>query len=349
MTDKLKTASVLAFERKLSNSDALMYAGNWSHIENSAQWQPIISQEKSVRGTISNRLKATIANDPAKLDAEIQKANLQTVDTATLPHNCDTLKLVFTLRVLGDLTTPCTCNNPAYQAALTEKVQAYIEQYQFTELTNRYAENIANARYLWRNRLSVEAIKVKVTHHQKDDHKQTWEFDATTFKLREFSSNQTSDLAALAQVIREGLLSDTYSFLTIETFVKIGNGQEVFPSQELVLDSSNQKGGKSNYLYHVVNNEQNIAAMHSQKIGNALRTIDTWYPEADEYGPIAVEPYGSVTNRGVAYRQPKAKTDFYNLLDGWILKDKPLAANEQHYVIACLIRGGVFGGSDKGN
>lgn len=349
MTDKLKTASVLAFERKLSNSDALMYAGNWADIKNNAQWQPIISQEKSVRGTISNRLKATIANDPGKLDAEIQKANLQTVDTATLPHNCDTLKLVFTLRVLGNLMTPCTCNNPAYQTALTEKVQAYIEQYQFTELANRYAENIANARFLWRNRLGVESINVRVIHHQKDDHKQIWEFDATTFKLREFSSNQTNVLAALAQIIREGLLSDTYSFLTIETFAKIGNGQEVFPSQELVLDSSNQKGGKSKHLYHVVNNEQKIAAMHSQKIGNALRTIDTWYPEADQYGPIAVEPYGSVTNRGVAYRQPKAKTDFYNLLDGWILKDKPLDVSEQHYVIACLIRGGVFGGSDKGN
>lgn len=25
----IKTASVLAFERKLSNSDAMMYAGNW--------------------------------------------------------------------------------------------------------------------------------------------------------------------------------------------------------------------------------------------------------------------------------------------------------------------------------
>ena len=98
-------------------------------------------------------------------------------------------------------------------------------------------------------------------------------------------------------------------------------------------------GDKSKYLYQL--NGQ--AAMHSQKIGNALRTIDTWHPETEEVGPIAVEPYGSVTNRGKAYRQPKEKTDFYNLLDNWLLKDKAPELEQQHYVMAMLVRGGVFG------
>ena len=56
-----------------------------------------------------------------------------------------------------------------------------------------------------------------------------------------------------------------------------------------------------------------------------------------------MEPYGSVTNRGTAYRQPKAKMDFYNLLDSWMLKDQIPSVEQQHYVIATLIRGGVFG------
>ena len=102
------------------------------------------------------------------------------------------------------------------------------------------------------------------------------------------------------------------------------------------------KGKKSKVLYDV----NGIAALHSQKIGNALRTIDTWYPQADDIGPIAVEPYGSVTSRGKAYRQPKEKIDFYNLLDNWIVKDKTPDVEQQHYVIATLIRGGVFGKAD---
>ena len=88
------------------------------------------------------------------------------------------------------------------------------------------------------------------------------------------------------------------------------------------------------------------AGLHSQKIGNAIRTIDTWY--SDEYRfPIAVEPYGSVTTMGTAFRQPKNKNDFYNLFDNWVLNDKALSLEEQHFVIATLIRGGVFGASGK--
>ncbi len=87
--------------------------------------------------------------------------------------------------------------------------------------------------------------------------------------------------------------------------------------------------------------------MHSQKIGNALRTIDDWYEGAEDLGPIPVEPYGSVTTQGKAYRQPKNKMDFYSLLDGWVLKDKVPGVEQQHFVIATIIRGGVFGDSEK--
>ena len=41
----VKTASVLAFERKLATSDAVMYSGSWQ----GKQWQPIRIHEKAVR------------------------------------------------------------------------------------------------------------------------------------------------------------------------------------------------------------------------------------------------------------------------------------------------------------
>ncbi|MEG2041280.1 MAG: type I-F CRISPR-associated protein Csy3 [Hafnia sp.] len=308
----IKTASVLAFERKLANSDALMFAGKWDDI-NGGVWQPIHIQEKAVRGTISNRLKNAIASDPAKLDAEIQKANLQRVDVAALPMDADTLKVTFTLRVLGHLSTPSVCNDREYQVALQDVIEGYISEHGFTELAARYAENLANGRFLWRNRVGAEAIKVHISSGE-----QRWTFEA------------------LAQVIESGLRGDGFVLLTVEAFVQLGAGQEVFPSQELVLDSNSKK---SKVLYQV----SNVAAMHSQKIGNALRTIDTWHPMVDSLGAIAVEPYGSVTSRGVACRQPKEKMDFYTLLDKWVTKgDKP-AVEQQHYVMAILIRGGVFG------
>ncbi|WGL59727.1 type I-F CRISPR-associated protein Csy3 [Pigmentibacter sp. JX0631] len=340
---EIKTASVLAFERKLSNSDAIMSAGKWQNIENSSLWEPIQIQEKSVRGTISNRLSSKNEEDPLKLNASIQNANLQRVDYACLPFNTDTLKIEFTVRILNNVYVPTTCNNPSYQEVFTEKIQEYIKEYSFKELSLRYAENIANGRFLWRNRLGADNINIRVTQVSiKNENSKVWNFNAYDYNLKNFQSSPTDQLKSLAEVINNGFKNDTYTGLKVEAFIKLGEGQEIFPSQELVLDNDkNSAGRKSKYLYSV----SGVVAMHSQKIGNALRTIDTWYPNMSE--PISVEPYGSVTNRGIAFRQPKENMDFYSLFDNWIVKNIEPKLEQKHFIIAMLIRGGVFGGSDK--
>jgi CRISPR-associated protein Csy3 len=339
---QLKTASVLAFESKLANSDAIMMSGNWADIKdpnNSEKWIAIGIHEKSVRGTISNRLdpKKPEFKDPAKLDKKVTDTNIQTVDNAALPFDADTLKVSFTLRVLGDLAIPSACNDPDYQEKLSATINAYIEEQQFKELANRYAANIANGRFLWRNRVCAEKIQIFTTFEGE-----TIDFDAYENPLNEFPSagKMSDDLTKLADVIQKGLTGEAYSFIKIDAFIKLGQGQTVYPSQEMVMKG--ESGDKSKYLYQL----NDVAAMHSQKIGNALRTIDTWHSEAETVGPIAIEPYGSVTNRGKAYRSIK-NGDFYTLLDNWILKDKEPELEQQHFVMAILVRGGVFGASGK--
>jgi len=341
MSSKLETASVLAFERKLDPSDALLFAGTWDTRHTSSSWEPVAIREKSVRGTISNRLKAK-DQDPVKLDAAIEKPNLQTVDVAALPPDADTLKVQFTLRVLAGAGTPSACNSLDYRKKLTAIVDGYVQRHGFTELARRYATNLVNGRFLWRNRIGAEAINIHIAHLVEGKVKTQWEFDALTHPLHDLTSAiESKDLASLANLIANGLAGNTHVLVQITAFVRMGARQEVFPSQELIMDRG--RGDKSKTLYHV----NHVAAIHSQKIGNALRTIDTWYTGADENGPIAIEPYGSVTVQGKAWRQPKSKQDFYNLFDGWIGKDKSLTPEEQHFVIATLIRGGVFGKADE--
>jgi CRISPR-associated protein Csy3 len=335
MSKELQTASVLAFERKLDPSDALFFSGSWDKRANSDAWRSIGIRPKSVRGTISNRLKAK-DKDPAKLDAAIENPNLQKVDVAALPADADTLKVNFTLRVLGGTGTPSACNEEGYRNKLLSTVQSYVDNHGFGELAIRYASNLANGRFLWRNRMGAEQVEVTVSRLVEGRAESVWTFDSLSQSLRGFDA-RTGDVQALAELIAKGLAGQQHVLLQVTAFVRIGAGQEVFPSQELILDRS--RGDKSKTLYEV----SGVAAIHSQKIGNAIRTIDTWYDGADEMGPIAVEPYGSVTTQGKAYRQPKQKMDFYSLLDGWILKDKVPPSEQQHFVIATLIRGGVFG------
>lgn len=331
-TDKPSIPSVLAFEKKLVPSDAQLFAVTW------AEKSPAVGlklQEKSVRGTISNRLKNAKEADPAKLDASIENANIQTVDYCALPNDKDTLKVRFTLKVLSGVQTPSACNGQAFQQTYAEAVQAYIAKTSFSELAQRYATNIANARFLWRNRVGAEQIQVVVKHINSSSDKPTvWTFDAKAIGLQTFDAKQVK---GLAQVIADSLSAKTeFALLDIEAYAQLGEGQEVYPSEELVTE----KGDKSKILYET----DGIAALHSQKVGNALRTIDTWY--AADARPIAVEVYGSVTNQGTAYRKPTDKQDFYSLFDKFALGEK-LATDEEHYVMAMLVRGGVFGQSSK--
>lgn len=334
MAKKDVIPSVLSFEKKLVVSDGYMYGTIWTDNHESID-EPLKLVEKSVRGTISNRLKPAVQNDPAKLNAEVEKPNLQQIDACALGRDKDTLKLSFTIKVLSGLEKPSACNNNDFAVSYAEAVKQYIQKTGCRELAYRYAYNIACGRFLWRNRLGAEAIDVVV---RAEDIEQ--KFNAYEYSLRNFE--EKAELEPLADKIAEVLAGKkAHLFIEVDAYAKLGTGQEVYPSEELVFDKGNSR--KSKILYQV----NDVAAMHSQKIGNALRTIDTWYPAFDSaeegVGPIAIEPYGAVTTLGKAFRNPKDKVDFYTLFDRFSLGEQLAHEEEEHYVMAVLVRGGVFG------
>ena len=342
---KKNDATVLAFEKKLVPSDGYFYGTTWES-RNSEKGEKIKLIEKSVRGTISNRLKPAVANDPLKLNAEVEKPNLQKVDSCALGENQDTLCVKFTLKVLGGIEKPSACNGKLFNESYPQVAKNYIEETGFKELAKRYATNIANARFLWRNRVGAQEVEVVV----KINNEQELIFNTKDFALNKFDSTD-SKLQILASKIAEALSGKAeFLLLDISAYALIGKAQEVYPSEELVLDKSNRKDKKSKILYHVNQiDDVRFSGMHSQKIGNAIRTIDTWYAEFAENGnnPIAAEPYGAVTNLGKAFRNPKDKSDFFTLFDRFALGEKLANENEEHYVMAVLVRGGVFGKSGK--
>ncbi len=340
MAKNTKIATVLAFEKKLVPSDGSFYGTTWENRNKKAT--PLTLKEKSVRGTISNRLKKALQADPLKLDAEVEKPNLQRVDSCALSTEDDTLKLSFTLKILSGVENPSACNKEDFNKTYTEAAKNYIKEHGFTELAKRYAMNIANGRFLWRNRVGTENIEIQVAIKEEE---KPFIFDANQLSTKDFN-NSTADIDLLANKIADALSGKTdFLLLDITAFAQVGRAQDVYPSEELVLDKGNSKTKKSKILYEI----NGIAGMHSQKIGNALRTIDTWYPQADDelLFPIAIETYGAVTNLGKAYRTPKAKQDFFTLFDKFACGEELSSIEEAHYVMAVLVRGGVFGESGK--
>ncbi len=357
---KLAPPTVLAFERKLAPSDAILSCGNWDDRENSDNWEPVVIREKTVRGTMSHFLKG---DDVTKLEKDIKDPNPQTVDVAMLPWTVDTLKVQFSLRILSGVEIPVACNGPDYRTSLTEVIETAKNNNAFEELARRYAFNLANGRFLWRNRMGAQEVEVVI--RSMDKGKVTggpWTFDALALPLQGFSAPPDKALDALSDLINKGLSLEQGKpsvLFDVTAFARLGHGQEVFPSEELIMESksgSSDDGGgkgdtksdnksntlnsgkKSKTLYSV----DGVAGIHSQKLGNAIRTIDTWYADSKDLPPIAVDPYGAVTPMGMALRPPKKKQDFYSLLDKCIVDDTHLTDDEQYFVMAVLIRGGVF-------
>lgn len=332
----LTLPTVLAFDRKLEPSDALMYSGNWDDLSNPNAWQEIELFERRNRAVKSN-FKQEVLEDEDELQKEITEANLSWGDDAALDHQHDTLRLSFTLRVVGGLEKPSVCNKADFEAAYKEKIGSYTQS-DMKELANRYACNIANGRFLWRNRVGAQEVKIIVNHESFND---PLVFDAYDYPLKNTTSTDDAVLS-LARLIEAGLTGSESILLKIDAYSKLGQGQRVWPSQEMVLKPP--KGEKSRHLFSLQVGEKNVAAMHCEKIGNALRTIDDWYPDfAETQSPIAVEAYGSVTQRGVAYRS--SRNDFKSLLLRWLNAEdqSTLSDSDKHFVAAMLIRGGVFG------
>jgi CRISPR-associated protein Csy3 len=323
-----KIPSVLAFSRKLEVSDALMKSGIWANIDNTDQWNPITIHDKRNRATHSQYG----AEDVKKCEP-----NLSWGDDAVLPHDSDTLRVNFSLKILGQLDQPTACDDPDFEKKIIKAIGAYRENCQFNVLSVHYANNIVNGRFLWRNRCGAESIEI----HVKYGDQQPWKFNVyeNDYDLDKFTTpSEGSDFAELVKVIQRGLSGKKFEYLEVNAYSKMGKGQRVWPSQEMVLNIP--KGEKTKILFAL----DGCAAIHSEKIGNALRTIDTWYEGGENAWPIAVEPYGSVTSRGEAHRI--SKNDFYTLLDSWLKNPTDVPKEQQHYIIATLIRGGVFGGKD---
>ena len=315
--ETIELPSLLSFERKLETSDALMYAGKWGTdpLEES-DWKMIPITKRQNRSTISAH--GTKDDDKTKPNPVSSDS-----DDANLPHDRDTLKVSFTLRVVGGVGNPFACNEPSFETAITEKVEEN-KKVSLEILAKRYAYNIANGRFLWRNRVGAEGININVRSKGFDE-----TFNALDFSLNDFDrSCDIQTLNGLAQLIHKGLSGiNEFTLFEIDAFVKLGGGQHVFPSQEMNM---NEKG---KVLFQL----ENCAAMHNVKIGNALRTIDDWYKDAEF--PIAIEPFGAVTQKGQAYR--KTKNDLYTLMLDWV-NGKEITTNSKTYVVGNLIRGGVF-------
>ena len=356
MTDTVfkKLPGVLSFQRGVVLSDALFY----NEIGGQFEQHPVYVIRHGIRGT-QNLNKGGDGETAVAAQAKRQEiSNIQTTDSAKLAPDADALIVRFSLRFLDFSKALFACapgpkDTDAEIAALRQSIDGFIDRAKasdgLAEVARRYARNIANARWLWRNRLIARAATVTVSHGGAN----RAEFDALKVPLGHFEG-YSDDEANVARIILDGLRGDTAATLDILARVEFGGrgAIEVFPSQNYIEDKPR---GFARSLYCLGEPERmdktlgirrmGHAALRDQKVSNALRTIDTWYPDFRVFGrPIPVEPNGANLEVQKFFRDGK-KISAFDLVKR--LNQLDPSSEDGMFVIASLIRGGVFSEGGK--
>lgn len=347
-----KLPGVLSFQRCLVVTDGLFY----NESENS-ELTPVTVIRHGIRGTQNINKGSKEGQGTSSSTKREEVSNIQTTDSAKLSATAKCLQVRFQLRAIDirDALFACAPGKDddmqqlkAFRQALTDFIAKATDQDTVTRLAERYVRNIANGRFLWRNRMAAKAILIDVSNRDGSLKKS---FNALDVPLHDFDEI-TEDEKILAGYLARGFKGDLADALQVIAHVDFGVGGavEVFPSQNYI---ENKAQGFARPLYCVGDAPEKQdqhgvqimgqAALRDQKIGNALRTIDTWYPAFENYGrPLAVEPNGASLEAQEFFRG--GTSSGFDMLRRVAEIDPE--SDDGLFLLACIIRGGVFSGSD---
>ncbi len=346
--------SVLSIQRGLNVSDGLMY----SIIAGSDVNRPVQVVRHGIRGVLGD-VNAHKAGDKAAT------SNIQITETAKLAPDAEGLLVCFSVRPIELVDSVFACNDKGFSSDLvTRFIEKTYHSAELAEVCRRYAHNILNGSWLWRNRVLGKATITALFDGRK--------IETDAIHGREFEEHP--DTRKLGDFIRDCMIGEAMAEAVVEVEARItGKGlraMEVYPSQNMVTTKPkgfarplykvnpitpaelyrlmNPKGGPEAVADTIVMGE---AALRDQKIGNAIRSIDTWHGD-DKAGAIAVEPNGASLRDNAFYRT--GDNSGYAILDdlnGLIAEAEKLSAGNElnervMYALSLIIRGAVLS-SDK--
>lgn len=368
----IKVPGVVGCSRLLNTSDALMY----NLFEGDAEPTPLLVVNHGILGT-QNVNSAEVGESATSSAGESREvANPQMTHSAkTNPEAIGVLVKFFvvpiayhhSLSVCAPSKSGSVSDVTAFKKAVMDFMGHGLELDDKKMIFARIVRNISNGRFLWRNRQVARKVDVSVTVRRGGEVLETIRLgSAFDYKLSEmpdtldrFHANELR-LADMMLDCVEGQ-GDLLSF-GVEARVYFGGKGvfEVFPSQNYLYGKKfiYDKGEASRLLYSVpcavvdalntsLKNRPYIgqAALRDQKVSNALKTIDTWYPvaEGSVAQPIPVEPMGANIESKHFFRAD-SKSNLFKLLPQ--IADTSLSVTQKQFVYSCFVRGGVFGSEE---
>lgn len=339
--------------RRINVTDALFF-----NLLANGETRPLSVRRIGLRGT------QNINKNKEQVEVNI----VQVTDTAKTDHDAEGLlvRCAISFMPLGEGLRSCTLSKNDKKELLSQFRESYFSfiyragnekaiSKGLQEVANRYARNIANGRWLWRNRQFAQTIEITVKCGAE-----VFTFNALDISTREFKGYSKAE-KTLGLMIANQLVGISHDSIEIEARLSFGSGMsrsvEVYPSQNYL--GNERPKGFSRSLYAVGTSDLKTmsdllefdasrlvgqAALRDTKVANALRSFDTWYEEFENLGqPIPVEPTGANIDAQRTLRNKDNSSFAYarrlNKID--------VNSDEGMFMIAALIRGGVYSQGDE--
>ncbi len=334
----------LSYRRSINPSACLFY---WQ--DETKQEHPVLIESTTVLGLKDGWSEAY--NDHGDIKSAIVRQDLaygnpHTVERCYLDPRAKKIILRFSLYVEAAAIAPHVCDNEEVCELLIAFIQAYSRRRGWRELAKRYVDNLIFGTWLWRNQLGmgtqiiispVGGRSVLIPSVQE----RRWSRDTKGVKR---------EVDELISQFERGLGEPGYRCTwTVEAeLYEVLLCQELYPSQVFPEEPSR---GKGKQLQSRETPEGRQAILSSQKIGAAIQTIDDWYGE--DVVPLRVGAYGVDKRALTVKRPPHSQLDLYSLLtqlETWVKKlnsPKVKIPDQVHFIVANLVKGGLFQGGGK--
>lgn len=353
-TNPEKSGTVVSVMRGINVTDAPLSSILGDRLE------PVPVIRHGIRGT------QNVSKKKAGDNSEI--ANPQITETAKTAPQANGLHVAFSLQVVPLRKLLTACDQPATRSRIERFLSAAEDSEELHEVCRRYAHRLFTGSFLWRNLHLAHTLDIEVTcagETERVSGQQAFELAA-----RGFAAYSTAE-RNVARWLQRAFVADGHTGASLGVQARVQferpGAYEVYPSQVYVstkptgfarplyklnpvsateLSRQRQDADPQLFMDSLVMGQ---AALRDQKIGNALRTIDTWYAQDGALAPIAIEPNGASLSNNTFYRKPQSGNSFFDLhprLDELTGQIRPTGSGqpspEAMFMLAVFIRGGVL-------
>lgn len=334
----------LKYERSITPEDVCCFSV-WPN----GQRLPLRYEPRTTLGMHEGMAAAYSA--PGKINHQVSEERLaqgnpHEIDFCNAPYGISHIEFEFTVSFSSELRKPCVCSDRKVKSTLVQFVNLYESKIGWEQLVARYLFNICSGKWLWRNTRHAYSVDIELSLWPLDD--TTVRFLNVTRAYPDIESFRNTEYWA----VMLNMIIDAFShpqglaILEMVASLKLPKRKSLHPSQ--VFKES--KRGENNRIYQstIIEGDRS-PIIGCYKAGAAIATIDDWYPDAEE--PIRISHYGVSKQDVACYRHPSTGKDLFSLLqrtDEFVellsFNDAVSldALNDMHFLIANIIKGGLF-------